>query len=87
MIVHSSHLSLRFYKRNGWTREILEPLLTKGKLIEQDSLFPDMHYFIPEAHSLLDIDKLCTIATNVVTWENKVLQQEEMKKYFKEMSW
>lgn len=87
MKVHSSHLSLRFYLRDGWTRSALEPLLTKGSIGQQDSMFPDMCYLIPEAWSLFDIDKLCEKATSVVTWKGQTFTGDEMRQYFKEMSW
>lgn len=55
--VRSSNLALRFYVSDGWTRELLEPLLIKGTIVENDLMDGDS-YFLLDVGSSLDIDKL-----------------------------
>lgn len=61
-VVHSSNLALRFYRSEGWTLEILNKYLTKGKFADthlshhKDPL--EHSYFILEVRSTLDIAKL-----------------------------
>lgn len=60
--VSSSNLALRFYKGDGWTREVLEKYLIKGKILDtqfshhQDP--PESAYFILEVGAKLDMPRL-----------------------------
>lgn len=83
MKIRSSHLALRFYIHDGWSRKILEPLVIKGKIIHQESFGAD--YYIPEIGTELDMENLFKLVTSVQTYDNKFLVGEEMKKYCKEM--
>jgi hypothetical protein len=60
--VSSSNLALRFYKFDGWTREVLESYLTKGELIDTQFSHhkdkPDEAYFILKPYSVLDMKRL-----------------------------
>lgn len=77
MIIQSSHLNLRFYKRDGWTRELLEAYLISGKILdsEQDKGDkPSETYFI--ADSLLNIAQLYKdFVTKVVRWSNTATEE------------
>lgn len=59
--VSSSNLALRFEKSQGWTRQILESYLTKGKILDTEILMGDRRddaYFILDVGSALDLDRL-----------------------------
>jgi hypothetical protein len=59
--VHSSNLALRFYRQDGWTREILENYLTRGKLVDSAERFgdtDDTSYFILAVGARFDIGEL-----------------------------
>lgn len=58
--VHSSHLALRFYKHDGWTKEILEAYLTCGRVVD---IWPGQeerdYWFLDHTQgSRLDMDRL-----------------------------
>ena len=60
--VVTSSLSIRFYRKDGWTWDGLGRYLLSGRLVDT-SLPPhndkfEESYFIPGAHSKLDIDRL-----------------------------
>lgn len=63
MIIHSSSLALRFYKSDGWSRELLESMLVAGALAEQEK---GDEYFILQVGGRLDMQKLLTVTTKVV---------------------
>ncbi len=55
-LVIITSLSMRFYKSDGWTKELLEQYLLTGSL----KTFPEdaAPYWVPNANSSLDIDRL-----------------------------
>jgi len=56
--IHSSHLALRFYLREGWTREMVERYVVNGKI---DECFPgdgDFAYFRPDIGCTIDCEML-----------------------------
>ena len=59
-IIRSSNLALRFYRKDGWTREELEECLEKGIIIfRQDIIMGnDMSYWMLDIRSKFNIDKL-----------------------------
>lgn len=66
MIIRSSNLALRFYESDGWTKELLESMLTCGDLIEQEIGLSDEKYFILSVGSRFDIEKLLSVYTKLV---------------------
>lgn len=58
--VQSSHLALRFYKHDGWTKEILDQYLIRGRVVD---IYPgqkqrDYWWLDHEQGSALDMDRL-----------------------------
>lgn len=83
LMIKSSHLSLRFYKKDGWTKELLEVYLTKGSVKDQ---MPNRevwdYYFIDGS---LDMEKLFNeIEPLVYDFKNKLA--ENPLEYLKEMN-
>ena len=59
--MHSSNLALRFYIREGWTKELLETFVTKGKVAHCSGFETereDMKYYLPGAYTTMDVDRL-----------------------------
>jgi hypothetical protein len=59
--VSSSNLALRFYKMDGWTREVLEKYLIKGSLQDTEFTHHDHGvnaYYILKVGSRLDMQRL-----------------------------
>lgn len=94
-LIHSSHLALRFYEREGWTREILEPLFKADSvqkvLVHQDSglsiMGHNMGYFIADVGSQWDIERLMEKASGVQTYKGEYLEGEKAKEYCRSMNW
>ncbi len=65
MKVICSNLAMRFYVKDGWTQDILRPLLIKGDISikHPDDFLP---YFTLDVGSSIDIEKLLTIASEIV---------------------
>lgn len=96
-VIHSSHLALRFYSRQGWTEQNLRPYLTKGD-IEVVGSAPEYLVDPWSAHfeywrlkcqdmiSSFDVDKLAEDC-RVFDYNNKELFGEEAKKYLHELNW
>jgi len=58
--VQSSHLALRFYKHDGWTKEILDKYLVRGRVVD---IWPGQeqrdYWFLDHTEgSTLDMDRL-----------------------------
>jgi len=81
--IRSSHLALRFYEHDGWTSDILEPLVTKGRFHYQECSVGN--YWIPAVGTELHLGLLFKIATSVQTWDNLFLVGREMEIYCTEM--
>ena len=48
MKIHATHLTLRFYKRDGWTKKKVHDLLidkTLRVIEREDTLFPESSYY------------------------------------------
>lgn len=59
--VSSSSLALRFYKKDGWTLECLEPYLIRGEFFDTERNMSDQKadaYFVLAAGSKLDVGPL-----------------------------
>lgn len=58
--VTSSHLALRFYKHVGWTKELLEQYLIRGRVCDQwaDQEVRDYYFLDHTMNSALDMDRL-----------------------------
>jgi hypothetical protein len=95
MEIHSSHLALRFYKGQGWTKEILEPYLLRGRLIDQleGQEQRDYWWLDHRAGSQLDMKRLYEeLSPRVFTyhWKNDGFEEltgEAAVEYMKGMNW
>lgn len=52
-----SSLAMRFHKSDGWTEELLNQYLIKGKFVIKET-FVDDFYWILEPYSVLDVERL-----------------------------
>lgn len=65
--ISSSNLTLRFYVRNGWTKEELDDCCTKGEVYMAHPDDIDPYYTLdPKQGSAFDIKKLLSLASEVV---------------------
>ena len=87
--VQSSHLALRFYKHDGWTKEILDPYLIRGRVIDQREGQEVRNYFWldHEQNSALDMDRLLSEQISEVRrWYDGPPRESEIE-YLKGMNW
>lgn len=87
--IQSSHLCLRFYKRAGWTKELLVPCLEVGGLCDTTFLGDkeEYSYWTLDRASRFNADKLLAIAGDVFDYKNNKLSKEESREYILEMNW
>lgn len=64
MLVRSSNLALRFYEKDGWTKEHIEFFLVEGEVLEQKSMFCS-DYYIVSVGSTVDFRKLRSLVSRV----------------------
>lgn len=58
-IIRSSHLALRFYRSDGWTRKEVEDLVDEGEIEDTFELHADADpYFRLKLHGKFKIDKI-----------------------------
>jgi hypothetical protein len=87
-IVHSSHLFLRFYERDGWTKEELEECIKSGgsvftsKSDLQEAL--GSRYFTSDfPGSYWDYEKLMPKIKHIQTYDGKILTGKDAEQYAK----
>lgn len=87
--IQSSHLCLRFYKRVGWTEELLRPCLEVGGLCNTTALGDNEEYayWVLDRASRFNADKLLAIAGDVFDFNGDKLNKEESRKYILSMNW
>lgn len=89
--IYSSHLALRFYKGWGWTKELLEPYLTRGQMIDQieGQDVRDYWFLDHTKNSCLDMERLFKeLKPRVYHWNgNKELFDQEAIEYLEKMNW
>jgi len=54
-------MAIRFYKRDGWTLDILNQYVVNGRFIDSAAHFgdsSDIAYFVPDVGTNLDIQRL-----------------------------
>ena len=56
--VSSSHLAIRFYKSQGWTKELLEEYLISGEIIDHPEGQEPRDYWFGSRKGKLDLDRL-----------------------------
>ena len=87
--VHSSHLALRFYKADGWTKEILDKYLERGRVVD---IWPgqeqrDYWFLDHEKGSRLDMSLLLeNEISEVVRWDEGRSGQSDID-FLKRMNW
>lgn len=89
MPVHSSHLALRFYKSDGWTKEILDQYVVRGRVVDvwQDQPVRDYYFLDHTQSSQLDMDKLYNErVSKVYRWSDTADQLLGDLEYLKEMN-
>ena len=88
--VRSSHLALRFYKSDGWTKECLSKYLVRGELKDSESTHgdkPETAYFIIGVGSRLDMDNLYDHEVSIVhRWYSGPSEETDLD-YLEEMNW
>jgi len=66
MIVRTSNLAMRFYKKDGWTDDVLVSLIDRDSHSAGFKYFDDADpYWIPEVGTKLNIDSLMKLVTEV----------------------
>jgi len=81
-VVHSSHLALRFYRSDGWTRAELEACLLPSEFPAEidDSEFrrdlPDCAYF-SKGRGAWDFGKLMPLVLRIVRYSDSPSVQEQ----------
>lgn len=93
-VIHSSHLSLRFYK-TSWAKEEIEPYLLRGRIIDQGEGQEVRDYFWLDhgQGSQLDMRRLYEeIRPQVFTWrwdgdKYREVVGEEAVAYMQKMNW
>lgn len=86
MPVHSSHLALRFYKHDGWTKEILDQYLKMGRVRDQieGQEVRDYWFLDHNLGSCFDMDRLYNDrVSKVLTYDGK----EGDLEYMRRMNW
>ena len=88
MRVVTTNLAMRFYKSDGWTREILSGLVKEGSIDPRFKFFADdrLPYWIPEVGTQLDIDRLLKITTSVQRTFNGYPNQTD-KEHLESKNW
>lgn len=87
--VHSSHLALRFYKHDGWTKEILDQYITRGRVMDQREGQEVRDYWLldHELASRLDMPRLLeNEISKVVRWYDGPPRETDIE-YLNEMNW
>lgn len=94
MIIRASYSNLRFYAKDGWTREILESCLNEGEISarsegEISSPFPydENKYFIINSWGHISFEKLIEYATAIAPWGNNlplILGREEILSWMRD---
>lgn len=91
LVVRSSHLALRFYRRDGWTQDLVESLKIKGDLVFHDGNLVtvdghDLAYWVGRVGSSFDIDKLVDHC-RVQHYDRLFLEGDEARTYVADMNW
>lgn len=87
--VHSSHLALRFYKHDGWTKEILDKYLIRGRVVDQwaDQEVRDYWFLDHTQYSAFDCEKLLENEVGkVVRWYDGDNRESDLE-FLKGMNW
>lgn len=85
LVVRSSHLALRFYSLDGWTRDLVEAIKIKGDLVLKDPGH-DWVYWVGHVGSSFDIDKLVDHC-RVQHYDGRFLEGDEARTYVAQMNW
>lgn len=86
----SSHLALRFYKHLGWTKEILDQYVTRGRVMDQvgDQEVRDYWLLDNRQASRMDMERLYReLKPRVFHYNNQELFGEEAVEYMHDMNW
>lgn len=89
MLVRSSHLSLRFYVRDGWVSKGTVTTYVDGKVIKRGSKHKpvDPVYFIPAVGSKINAELLIRHGHIICNYHNIELNSEDGRRYAEGMSW
>ena len=95
MKIDSSHLALRFYPKEGWTRKILEEIFSdvewngwwNPKIRDRSSEDTLDGYWVAYEGRILDEEKLISTAEGVYTWKNSYYRSgtSEFLEYVRKM--
>ena len=91
--VHSSHLALRFYKCDGWTKDILDKYVLRGEMDDTEHTLyghkndPANAYFRPNMGTKLDVKALYENEISyVVHFDGHKMEGEEAIEYMRRMN-
>jgi hypothetical protein len=88
--VHSSHLALRFYKRDGWALDCLKGYLTKGEFKDTSLTRGDADenaYFILDVGSSANMKSLLeNEVSKVVRWYTDERTESDLE-YMNSFNW
>jgi hypothetical protein len=83
LTVRSSHLALRLYEHDGWTKEIVESCLERGALKYWGN--DERPYWVLEVGSRYNLDKLRPYVGKVLNWLGNEVADAE--RFLREMMW
>jgi hypothetical protein len=70
--IHSSHLSLRFYKHFGWSKTLVERYLVSGHIDECFVGEVNFEYYRPDIGSEMDCEMMVRDGHEIVRWSDKL---------------
>ena len=73
MRVRASNLTMRFYKKDGWTEELLTACLAKPENTLKTWPTDENQYWIADSWNCFDLDKLALHVTEFETFERKLI--------------
>lgn len=85
--IYSSHLCLRFYEKDGWTKELLDSLCRDGSVrCFHPSDEPEWRYFTLDFGSAFDVDKLMAHMSELFRYPG-YSENETDRDYIDDMNW
>lgn len=90
MKILSSNLAMRFYKKEGWSEELLKKCLMPGSRLKffNDLIGDwDMAYWVLEVHSHFDLKRLKPHVTEIRNCEGKLIDPKNWDSFLTDLNW